>query len=79
VTDYKPDDRSIRGFIRHGGLQKLSQYQFETIHTNEGLHTPCHGCQDIAEPMPAPTQDAGGRHTVDNSAACLYRYLFGLR
>lgn len=86
ATDYKKDDVKNRRFIKGGGLKQLADVRFITVHTNEYMSTGCTGCPSMAEPMPAPQSSKGKKPqkgaaalVVDNAAACLYRWLFGLR
>jgi hypothetical protein len=77
MTDYKPTDATARRFLATGGLAKLDEYKFVTIHTNEWSARPCKGCPHVADPAPWPPRDKSGKRDV--SAACLFRTLFALR
>ena len=79
VTDYKSDDAALRRWIVDGGLQRLNEHQFITVHTNQQINTPCPSCPKVAGPAPKLVQNQDGSRNVDRSAACLYRHLFGLR
>lgn len=80
VVDYKREDDVLRHYIVDGGLkQHLDQRQFITIHTNQRVNAPCLRCPKVAGPAPKHVQNEDGSSTVDVSAACLYRQLFGLR
>jgi hypothetical protein len=79
VVDYQKSVAAVRGYLSKGLLQKLDQYRFVTVHTNEWQSRACKDCPALADPAPAPTWNDDGSRAVNNSAACLYRHLFGIR
>lgn len=64
-----PDDKKVGDWIRSGGLRDQEQHTFITILTNWISDSRCQGC-------PTLLSGRNDNSSWDDTASCLFRYLF---